>query len=239
MKLIAKKRCSYGGRKFFAGDEIPADIVLNVEREEKLGVISIANDEAGVPEQSGALYSQEQVDKMMADAVANASKGFTQEQVDKMMADAVANASKGFTQEQVDEMMADAVANASKGFTQEQVDEMIQSAVAELKPFDSDNAGFTVTVKGEGDNVTAVSCSAEDIQSVVDVLQMNADDGAKAVANVQSDSVLILLHALDTRATVKKAAQKQHDTLFSADGNSNESVGGNATTDSITEGADT
>ena len=219
MKLIAKKRCSYGGRKFFAGDEIPADIVLNVEREEKLGVISIANDEAGVPEQSGALYSQEQVDKMMADAVANASKGFTQEQVD--------------------EMMADAVANASKGFTQEQVDEMIQSAVAELKPFDSDNAGFTVTVKGEGDNVTAVSCSAEDIQSVVDVLQMNADDGAKAIANIQSDSVLILLHVLDTRATVKKAAQKQHDTLFSADGNSNESVGGNATTDSITEGADT
>ena len=96
-----------------------------------------------------------------------------------------------------------------------------------------------VTVKGEGDNVTAVSCSTEDIQSVVDVLQMNADDGAKAVASVQSDSVLILLHALDTRATVKKAAQKQHDTLFSADGNPNESAGGNATTDSNTEGADT
>ncbi len=219
MRLIAKKPCSYGGKKFFIGDEIPAELVVNIEREEKLGVISIANDEAGVPEQSGALYSQEQVDKMMADAVANASKGFTQEQVDKMM--------------------ADAVANASKGFTQEQVDEMIQSAVAELKPFDSDNAGFTVTVKGEGDNVTAVSCSVEDIQSVVDVLQMNADDGAKAVASVQSDSVLILLHALDTRATVKKAAQKQHDTLFSADGNSNESVGGNTTTDSNTEGADT
>ena len=179
MRLIAKKPCSYGGKKFFIGDEIPAELVVNIEREEKLGVISIANDEAGVPEQSGALYSQEQVD------------------------------------------------------------EMIQSAVAELKPFDSDNAGFTVTVKGEGDNVTAVSCSVEDIQSVVDVLQMNADDGAKAVASVQSDSVLILLHALDTRATVKKAAQKQHDTLFSADGNSNESVGGNTTTDSNTEGADT
>ena len=219
MRLIAKKPCSYGGKKFFIGDEIPAELVVNIEREEKLGVISAANDEAGVPEQSGALYSQEQVDKMIADAVANADKGFTQEQVD--------------------EMIADAVANADKGFTQEQVDEMIQSAVAELKPFDSDNAGFTVTVKGDGGNVTAVSCSAEDIQSVVDVLQMNADDGAKAVANVKSDSVLILLHALDTRATVKKAAQKQHDTLFSADGNSNESVGGNATTDSITEGADT
>ena len=198
MRLIAKKPCSYGGKKFFIGDEIPAELVVNIEREEKLGVISAANDEAGVPEQSGALYSQEQVDKMIADAVAN----------------------------------------ADKGFTQEQVDEMIQSAVAELKPFDSDNAGFTVTVKGEGGNVTAVSCSAEDVQSVVDVLQMNAEDGAKAVASVKSDSVLILLHALDTRATVKKAAQKQHDTL-SAEGNSNESAGGNATTDSITEGADT
>jgi hypothetical protein len=199
MRLIAKKPCSYGGKKFFIGDEIPAELVVNIEREEKLGVISAANDEAGVPEQSGALYSQEQVD----------------------------------------EMIADAVANADKGFTQEQVDEMIKSAVAELEPFDSDNAGFTVTVKGEGDNVTAVSCSAEDIQSVVDVLQMNADDGAKAVTSVQSDSVLILLHALETRATVKKAAQKQHDTLFSAEGNSNESTGGNATTDSNTEGADT
>lgn len=199
MRLIAKKPCSYGGKKFFIGDEIPAELVVNIEREEKLGVISAANDEAGVPGQSGALYSQEQVD----------------------------------------EMIADAVANADKGFTQEQVDEMIQSAVAELEPFDYDNAGFTVTVKGEGDNVTAVSCSAEDVQSVVDVLQMNAEDGAKAVASVKSDSVLILLHALDTRATVKKAAQKQHDTLFSAEGNSNESAGGNATTDSNTEGADT
>lgn len=199
MRLIAKKPCSYGGKKFFIGDEIPAELVVNIEREEKLGVISAANDEAGVPEQSGALYSQEQVD----------------------------------------EMIADAVTNADKGFTQEQVDEMIKSAVAELEPFDSDNAGFTVTVKGEGDNVTAVSCSAEDIQSVVDVLQMNADDGAKAVTSVQSDSVLILLHALETRATVKKAAQKQHDTLFSAEGNPNKSTGGNATTDSNTEGADT
>ena len=199
MRLIAKKPCSYGGKKFFIGDEIPAELVVNIEREEKLGVISAANDEAVVPGQPGALYSQEQVDEMIADAVANADKGFTQEQVDEMIAD----------------------------------------AVAELEPFNSDNAGFTVTVKGEGDNVTAVSCSAEDVQSVVDVLQMNADDGAKAVASVKSDSVLILLHALDTRATVKKAAQKQHDTLFSAEGNSNESAGGNATTDSNTEGADT
>ena len=219
MGLIANRPCSYGGRKFFIGDEIPANLVADVAREEKLGVISITNASAGVSDRSGTLFSQEQVDEMIAEAVANASTGYTQEQVD--------------------EMIAEAVANASTGYTQEQVDEMIQSAVAEIKPFESDDYGFTITVKGEGDNVTAVSCSTEDVQAVVDVLQMNADDGAKAVANVKSDSVLILLHALDTRATVKKAAQKQHDTLFSADGNSNESVGGNASTDGTTEGADT
>ena len=179
MRLIANRPCSYGGGKFFIGDEIPANLVADVAREEKLGVISITNASAGVSDQSGTLFSQEQVD------------------------------------------------------------EMIQSAVAEIKPFESADHGFTVVVKGEGDNATTVSCSAEDIQAVVDVLQMNADDGTKAIADVKSDSVLILLHALDTRATVKKAVQKQHDTLFSADGNSNESVGGNATTGSNTEGADT
>lgn len=47
MRLIAKKPCSYGGKKFFIGDEIPAELVVNIEREEKLGVISAANDEAG------------------------------------------------------------------------------------------------------------------------------------------------------------------------------------------------
>ena len=179
MRLIANRPCSYGGGKFFIGDEIPANLVADVAREEKLGVISITNASAGVSDQSGTLFSQEQVD------------------------------------------------------------EMIKSAVAELKPFDTDDTGFTVTVKGEGNNATEVLCCAEDIQSVVDVLQMNANDGVKAVTNVQSDSVLILLRALDTRAMVKNAAQKQHDTLFSADGNSNESVGGNATIGSNTEGADT
>lgn len=179
MRLIVKKPCSFGGRQFYIGDEIPENLVADARLQEKYGVITIVNNSEGVSDQSGTL------------------------------------------------------------FTQEQVDEMIQSAVAEIKPVETDDIGFIVMVKGEGDNVTAVFCSAEDIQEVVDVLQMNADDGAKAVDNVKSDSVLILLHALDTRATVKKAAQKQHDTLFSADGNSNESAGGNTSTDSTTEGADT
>lgn len=176
MRLTANRPCNYGGKKFFIGDEIPVNLVANAEREEKLGIISIAN--AGVSDNSGTLFTQEQVDGMIADAVANAGKK-------------------------------------------------------------SGNGEFYVTVKGEGNNATAVSCNEEDIQTVIDILQMSAEDGAKAVADIRSDSTLILLHALDTRATVKKAAKKLHDTLFSADGNSDESAGGNATTDTTSEGADT
>jgi len=90
MGLIAKRPCSYGGKKFFIGDEIPADLVADVAREEKLGVISITNASAGVSVQSGTLFSQEQVDEMIAEAVANASTGYTQEQVDEMIQSAVA-----------------------------------------------------------------------------------------------------------------------------------------------------
>ena len=39
MKLIAKKPCSFGGMKFYIGDEIPADIVLDPNAQEKKGVL--------------------------------------------------------------------------------------------------------------------------------------------------------------------------------------------------------
>ena len=43
MKLIARKPCSFGGEKFYIGDEIPAEYVLNPKEQEKLGVIAIVN----------------------------------------------------------------------------------------------------------------------------------------------------------------------------------------------------
>lgn len=39
MKLIAKKPCSFGGKKFYIGDEIPAGLVLNPKEMEKMGVL--------------------------------------------------------------------------------------------------------------------------------------------------------------------------------------------------------
>lgn len=45
MKLIAKIPCSFGGKKFFIGDVIPAEDVLNPKAQEKLGVITIVDGE--------------------------------------------------------------------------------------------------------------------------------------------------------------------------------------------------
>lgn len=42
MKLIAQKPCSFGGRKFFVGNEIPVEMVTNPKKQERMGVIAIS-----------------------------------------------------------------------------------------------------------------------------------------------------------------------------------------------------
>ena len=70
MRLIANKPCSFGGRQFYIGDEIPANLVADAKTQEKMGVITIANDAEGVPAgESGTFYTQEQLEKMVAEAV--------------------------------------------------------------------------------------------------------------------------------------------------------------------------
>lgn len=39
MRLIAKKRCSFGGIQFYIGDEVPAELVLNPSLQIRLGVL--------------------------------------------------------------------------------------------------------------------------------------------------------------------------------------------------------
>lgn len=46
MKLFANKPCSFGGQKFKIGAEIPAKLVANPKAQEKMGVLSISDDEA-------------------------------------------------------------------------------------------------------------------------------------------------------------------------------------------------
>ena len=47
MKLFARKPCSYAGKKFFIGDQIPAEYVLDPHGQEKMGVLAIVTDDAG------------------------------------------------------------------------------------------------------------------------------------------------------------------------------------------------
>lgn len=207
MKLIAKKPCSFGGRQFYIGDEIPADLVADARMQEKLGVVTIANDTEGVPgRESGTLFTQEQVEKTVAEAVDEAVNNTVLEMERKQKE----------LQEAADILHGEG--------------SLYEGTVIIPVKGDSD---------GDNEQQTAVPATPEEIQQVFSIMQMNATDGAEAIAGVNSENVLILLHAADTRKTVRDAAKKQADNIFPASGSPNESVGGNATTGTNTEGADT
>lgn len=73
----------------------------------------------------------------------------------------------------------------------------------------------TIPVKGASDGqYTAIPASVEEIQKVFVIMQLNAEDAARAVSGVESENVLILLHAADSRKTVKTAAKERADKLI-------------------------
>ena len=49
MKLIAKKPCSFGGERFYIGDEIPVELVQNPKTQERYGVLAIVEGDAVTP----------------------------------------------------------------------------------------------------------------------------------------------------------------------------------------------
>lgn len=153
MKLIAKKPCSFGGEKFFIGEEVPEELVANPAAQEKLGVIAISNAEGKAP-----------------------------------------------------------------------VENSIQ---------------ITVKNSSDGERITVIPATPEEIQRVFFVMQQSADEAVKAISEIQSDNVLMLIHAADSRKTVKNAAKEQADKLSSTESVLNESGKGNTTTGANTEGADT
>lgn len=211
MRLIANKPCSFGGRKFYIGNEIPENLVADAKLQEKMGVITIVNDNMGVSgEQSGTLFTQEQVDKMLAEAIEEAVNNTITEMKQK----------------------------------QKELQEVLQQSVAERKEVDSEILMETVMIDivvdsdGENEQHMTVWAKSEEIQQVFSIMQLNVDEGAKAIADVKSENVLILLHAADSRKTVKNAAKEQADKLFSRTA-SNESTSSNEATGINTEGVDT
>lgn len=49
MKLIAKKPCSFGGERFYIGDEIPVALVKEPATQEKYGILAILEGDAVTP----------------------------------------------------------------------------------------------------------------------------------------------------------------------------------------------
>lgn len=49
MKLIAKKPCSFGGERFYIGDEIPVELVQEPKTQEKYGILAIVEGDAVTP----------------------------------------------------------------------------------------------------------------------------------------------------------------------------------------------
>ena len=212
MRLIANKPCSFGGKKFYIGNEIPENLVADARLQEKMGVITMVNDNMGVSGgQSGTLFTQEQVDKMLAEAIEEAVNNTITEMKQK----------------------------------QKELQEVLQQSAAELKEVDSEILMETVMIDividsdGENEQHMTVWAKSEEIQQVFSIMQLNADEGAKAIADVKSENVLILLHAADSRKTVKNAAKEQADKLFSIKAASSESISSNEATGTNTEGVDT
>lgn len=64
MKLIARKACSFGGKKFYNGDEIPAELVLDPQLQEKREVLAIVPDDAGTTPPADPDEALHEVDTM-------------------------------------------------------------------------------------------------------------------------------------------------------------------------------
>ncbi len=192
MQYLCLKQLTVGKTTYHLGDTIPDDVILPA-RSEKLirsGYISKLDEETQYSKNESGLFTQEQVDKMIAEAVDEAVNNMVVEMEQKQKA---LQEAAGVLQEE--------------GFLSENI--------------------VIIPVKGDadGDNeqITTILMTPNEIQQVFSIMQQNADEGSKAITTITSENVLILLHAADSRKTIKEAAKKQADNLFSSNDNINES----------------
>ncbi len=193
MQYLCLKQLTVGKTTYHLGDTIPDDVILPARSEKliKNGYISkIEPATEKCPENENGLFTQKQVDKMIAEAV------------------------------------DEAVNNMVVEMEQKQKELQKAAGVLQEEGFLSENI-VIISVKGgtDGDNeqITTILMTPDEIQQVFSIMQQNADEGSKAIAAIQSENVLILLHAADSRKTIKEAAKKQVDNLFSSNDNINKS----------------
>lgn len=200
MRLIANKPCSFGGERFYIGDEIPEGMVADPAVQEKRGILTILKGGA-VAVDLGDISRQEGL--------------FTREAVEVLIAEAVAAAERE-KEAQFSELQEHAA----------ELREIEPGAFVSLVP---------VTIFGEEEDMT-VRLFPEEINQVFAVMQLKADEGVKMIEDVTSENVLILLHAADSRKTIKNAAKEQADKLSLKEAK-DESRGGNEAAGTLAEGS--
>ena len=97
-------------------------------------------------------------------------------------------------------------------------------AIPVFKSYDGDTA-----------QVMGVPLNIGEIQEVFSIMQMNVEEATKAIEAAKSENMLIVIHACDSRAGVKKAAQKKAGNLSSTNGSTNDPAGGNEFVDHSTQ----
>lgn len=145
-----------------------------------------------------------------------------------------------FTREAVEVLIAEAVAAVERE-KEAQIAELQQHAAEiDRDALTPQEGTVQIAVAGHADGgngqVVLIQASVEEIQQVFSIMQLNADEGARAITDVTSDNVLVLLHAADSRKTIKNAAKEQADKL-SLKGAKDESRGGNEAAGTHAEGS--
>lgn len=162
MSYVCKKVVRLSGQEYYPGEVIPENEVLP-ERVRALkwsSYIVDTEETAGIQKGQEHLFSQEEVDKKVSEAVEKALARISQEEPE-----------------------------AFEGIV-------------------------SIPIKLENEESVLLIMTPEEIATAVQILQMNTDEGTKVIAEVKSENVLIMLHAIDSRKTIKEAAKKQADLLF-------------------------
>ena len=135
MKLVANKPCTLSGKRYFIGEEIPAEAVADPVALEKMGVLTVIRD--GIPVET------------LEECVASVGEVFFKIEIVK----------------------------GDKGFDLDVTEPQMQDAVK--------------------------------------TMQMSADAAVAHIrGNIEDDTTLIIINALDSRATVKKAAESKAKNLI-------------------------
>lgn len=72
--------------------------------------------------------------------------------------------------------------------------------------------GVPLSIVRDG-SVMNITASPDSVAAAVWILQLTAEESVKAIETTVDETVLILIHALDSRKSVKAAAQTRAETL--------------------------